>query len=115
MLGKATVAIAIVAALLSATPRLDATTCMLTNTPGEKACQADCCYNKVCCDTSHQRTGAPVQPLAKSTLDQQTFAAPPVAAPVSPLFILAQLHPVSYTEPAALSPPRLSLLCTFLI
>jgi hypothetical protein len=116
MLRRVTVGLVVVAALFSATVRLPAAPCIVTNTPGPKACQPGCCANKACCATSHERTGPPVQPLAKSGLDQQNFAALPVTtAPLLTLSISNESKIVSQAEPTAHSPPRLSMLCTFLI
>jgi hypothetical protein len=116
MLRRVTVGFVVGAALFAATVRLPATPCIVTNTPGPKACQPGCCANKACCATSHERTGPPVQPLAKSGLDQQNFAALPVTtAPLLTLSISNESKIVSQAEATAHSPPRLSLLCTFLI
>src|SRR4051794_32686444 len=79
MVGRILASVALGLGLLSATARLPAIPCLVTNTPSEKACQADCCANKSCCETSHQRTGPPAQPFAKSAPDQYSIAAlPPV-------------------------------------
>ena len=116
MLRRVTVCVVVVGALFSATVRLPAAPCIVTNTPGPKACQPGCCANKACCRTSHERTGPPVQPLAKSSLDQANFAAlPATTAPLLTLSISRELKIVSFAEPAAHSPPRLPLFCTFLI
>jgi hypothetical protein len=74
MLSKITASAAIGLALLTATVRLPAAACIVTNTPSQKACQPGCCANKACCETSHERTGPPVQPLAKAGSDQQNIA-----------------------------------------
>jgi hypothetical protein len=63
---------------VAATP-LSARACILSNVASEKACKQGCCANKACCKTSHERTGLPVQPFAKSGLDQQNLATPPSA------------------------------------
>jgi hypothetical protein len=116
MLGRVTVGFVVAAALFSATVRLPAAPCIVTNTPGPKACQPGCCANKACCATSHERTGPPVQPLAKSGLDQPNFAALPVTiGPLLTLSITRESRIVFHAEPVAHSPPRLPLLCTFLI
>jgi hypothetical protein len=116
MFRRVMVCLAIVAALFSASVRLPAAPCMVTNTPGPKACQPGCCANKACCATSQERTGPPIQPLAKSGLDQQNFAAlPATTAPLLKLPSSSESKIVSHAEPAAHSPPRLPLLCTFLI
>src|SRR2546423_916266 len=116
MRAKVMVSVAIAATLFSATVRLPAAPCILTNTPGEEACEPGCCANKSCCATSHKRTGAPVQPLAKSSSDQQTIVAPAIRA-VLPLAapIVAEAKIVFIADQAATSPSRLALLCTFLI
>ena len=116
MLRRVTVGLVVVAALFSATVRLPAAPCVVTNTPGPKACQPGCCANKACCATSHQRTGPPVQPLAKSGLDQQNFTAlPATIAPLLTFSSSSESRIVFHAEPVAHSPPLLSLLCTFLI
>jgi hypothetical protein len=46
MLGRILVSLAMAAALFSASARLPAATCILTNTVSEKACEPDCCANK---------------------------------------------------------------------
>ena len=100
----------------AATVRLPVSPCFVTNTPAPKACEPGCCGNKTCCATSHERTGPPVQPLAKSTIDQVSFVAVAVmiAAPFT-LAVTSEPKVVFFAEPTAHSPPRLPLLCTFLI
>jgi hypothetical protein len=71
MFSKITVSIAVGLALLAATVRLLASPCILSNTSSEKARQPGGFANKAFCAKSHQRTGPPVQPLAKSVSDQQ--------------------------------------------
>jgi hypothetical protein len=116
MLRRVMVGLVVVVALFSASVRLPAAPCIVTNTPGPKACQPGCCANKACCATSHERTGPPVQPLAKSGLDQPNFAALPVTiGPLLTLSITRESRIVFHAEPVAHSPPRLPLLCTFLI
>jgi hypothetical protein len=116
MFRKLTVAFAVVAALFSTTVRLPAVPCFVTNTPGPKACAPGCCANKACCATSHERTGAPVQPLAKSSADQSSLVAlaPMISVPIT-VSVFNQPKTVPLAEPTAHSPPRLPLLCTFLI
>jgi hypothetical protein len=116
MLSKVTVSVAVGLALFAATVRLPATPCFVTNTPSEKACQLGCCANKVCCATSHERTGPPVQPFAKSGLDQQNLATPPsvVAAVVLNQTATESLVFLS-VEGTAHSPPPLALICIRLI
>ena len=116
MRSKVTVALCMVAALVSAASRLPAAPCLVTNSPGPKACAAECCANKACCRTSQQRTGPPVQPLVKSAGEQQatTAFAVTVSAPLHiPFRCESQI--VLPAERSAHSPPRRTLLCTFLI
>jgi hypothetical protein len=117
MFSKATVALAVGLALLTATVRLPAAVpCFVTNTPSEKACEPGCCANKTCCATSHERTGPPVQPLNKSSSDQQNIAtiAPAIVVPLPRQLpkVPSVFHRADF---AAHSPPRLALFCTFLI
>jgi hypothetical protein len=111
-----TISFAIVATLFCASVRLPAAPCIVTNTPGPKACEPGCCKNKKCCETSHERTGPASQPLAKAGLDQQNLV--PLALPISAPSLLSlpnEKQVASYAEPTTHSPPRLPLLCTFLI
>src|SRR4030081_327219 len=116
MFRRAFFAALVVAALFLANARLPAAPCVVTNTPSPKACQPGCCANKTCCRTSHQRTGIPVQPLTKSSSDQQNVVAPAVTVP-SPLIasFASQSIVVYRAEQAAHLPPRLILFCTLLI
>src|SRR4029077_5635096 len=116
MFRKVAVGFVVLAALFSASVRVPSAPCIVTNTPGPKACQPGWCANKACCRTSHERTGPPFQPLAKSGLDQQSFTAlPATTAPLLTLSSSSESRIVFHAEPVAHSPPRLSLLCTFLI
>jgi hypothetical protein len=116
MLSKVTVSVAVGLALFAATVRLPATPCFVTNTPSEKACQPGCCANKTCCATSHERTGPPVQPFAKSGLDQQNLTTPPTAVVAVVLNQTATESLVfSSVEWAAHSLPPLELICICLI
>jgi hypothetical protein len=113
---KLTISCAMVATLFCASVRLPAAPCIVTNTPGPKACEPGCCKNKTCCETSHERTGPASQPLAKAGLDQQTLV--PLAVLVSTPSLLSlpnEKQVVCYAEPTAHSPPLLPLLCTLLI
>jgi hypothetical protein len=117
MFSKITVALAVGLALLTATVRLPAAApCFVTNTPSEKACEPGCCANKTCCATSHERTGPPVQPLAKSGSDQQNIATIAPAVVIALPLQFPKVAPVFHSADfAAHSPPRLALFCTFLI
>jgi hypothetical protein len=83
MLIRATIPLALAAAMLVAPMRLPAAACVLTNVPSEKACSAGCCANMNCCQTSNKRTSPPVQPLAMSGSEQQNIVALPVAVAVT--------------------------------
>ena len=116
MIRRITVSTALVIALFTATVRLPAATCIITNTTSEKPCAPGSCANKTCCATSHQRTGSATQPLAKATSDQQNVAT--IGASISiPLAVQPTAKSSGYSsiEPAFVSVRRLALLCTFLI
>ena len=116
MIGNSTLSIAAGLALFAATVRLPAATCILSNISTENACQPGCCANKSCCETSDERTGPPVQPLAKSTADQQNVAAVPAAVPVRLVVQVArELRVVSSAECLPHSPAPLALICIRLI
>jgi hypothetical protein len=116
MISKITVRIAVGLALSAATVRLPATTCILTNTSSPKACQPGCCANKACCARSHERTGPPVQPLAKSSSDQPTFAAIPAITAIG--FVrrdFTKSRDVSIENFTSHAPALLALICIRLI
>ena len=104
-------------ALFLAPARLSAATCILSNTASEKACDAGCCANKTCCETSQKNTAPPVQPLAKSGSNQQNTVALPATV------VVALLNYAPTTEPpislgaewTAHSPAPLALICIRLI
>jgi hypothetical protein len=116
MFGKGTVAVAVGFALCAVTLRLPATPCVLSNASSPVACKPGCCANKTCCQTSHERTGAPSQPFAKSASDQQNLATPPATIAA---FVLNQTatEPVVFSrvEWTAHSLPPLALTCIRLI
>ena len=116
MLRNATIASVIIIAVFTAEVRLPTTPCIITNTADAKACSPGCCANKTCCATSHKRTGLPAQPLVKATVDQQNIAtlSPTVSIPLA-IQPTAEARYYLQIEPKAVSPPRLVLLCTFLI
>jgi hypothetical protein len=117
MLSKITVSVAVGLALFSAAVRLPASPCMITNTPSEKTCQPGCCANKACCETSHERTGPPVQPVAKSGADQQNISAlpPMVAVALVTPTATTDSHIFSSAERFAHSPTPFALICIRLI
>src|SRR6266513_3988791 len=116
MVGKITVSLAVGLALFAVTVRLPAAPCIVANTPSPKACQPGCCANKACCATSHERTGPPVQPLAKSSLDQQNVETlPPTVAAFWSVQVPVESLGFSSAEWAEHSPPALELICIRLI
>src|SRR2546428_9817073 len=116
MLGKIGTSVILATALFFGAIRLPAAPCILSNAPSEKACAPGCCANKTCCETSHQRTGPPVQPLAKSGSDQQNIAAlPPAVAVVVVNQAATDSSFFPSAEPTAHSPPPLALICIRLI
>jgi hypothetical protein len=116
MLNRIMISVAVTAALFAATVRLPATPCFVTNTPSPKACEPGCCANKTCCLTSHERTGPPVQPVSKSSSDQQTFAAIPATPAIG--FVsrdVAESRDVSIENFTSHSPAPFALICIRLI
>jgi hypothetical protein len=116
MIRSVAISAATVIALFTATVRLPASPCIITNTASEKPCVPSCCANTVCCATTHERTGPAAQPLAKVASDQQNIATISASIPI-PLAIQATANSSIYSsvEAAFTSVPRLALLCTFLI
>src|SRR5438093_10458063 len=107
-----TFSVAVVIVLFAATVRLPASVCIVTNTASEKACQPGCCANKDCCATSHERTGPPSQPLAKSSSVQQNIPAIAAHYGISVQPATANKPPVfSSADVDAHSPPTLALIC----
>jgi hypothetical protein len=117
MLGKIGISVAIVAALVLGAVRLPVAACILSNAPAEKACTMGCCANMACCMTSHKGTGLPVQPLAKSGVNQQNIGAIPATVAVTLVTPLAMApsHVFSSADGIAHSPPPLALICIRLI
>jgi hypothetical protein len=117
MVSRITVSVAVALALFTAAVRVPAgATCIITNTSSEKACEPGCCANKSCCATSHERTGPPVQPLAKSSSDQQNVTAISAAVVfVLPVQVATKSRILSSAECKAHSPPPLALSCICLI
>ena len=104
-------------ALFVAPAQPSAASCILSNAPSEKACDAGCCANKTCCETSQKNTAPPVQPLAKSGSNQQNTVALPAAVVVALLnYAPATESPISLgAEWTAHSPAPLALICIRLI
>jgi hypothetical protein len=117
MFRKIAVSIAVGLALCAATVRLPASSCILSNASSPTACQPGCCANKNCCETSHERTGPPGQPLAKSSIDQQNISATPATVAVAPATPAATIESrfFSSAEWVEHSPTPLELICIRLI
>jgi hypothetical protein len=116
MLSKIGTSVIVATALFLGAVRLPAAPCILSNAPTEKACNMGCCSYKSCCETSHQRTGPPVQPLAKAGSDQQNIAT--LASTVA-VVVLNEAAIDSFVFPSvescAHSPPPLALICIRII
>jgi len=108
---------AMTAALCTAPMANTARSCILSSAPVQQACKPGCCANKTCCATSSKNTAPASQPLAKADSGQQLSATcfAPVALPFSSCEAGTQQFRVHVTALSAHSPPRLALLCTFLI
>jgi hypothetical protein len=116
MLAKAAVSVAVGLALCAPTLRLPTVSCVLSNSSSPVACQPRCCANRTCCETSHERTGAPSQPFAKSGSDQQSLATPPAIVSAAVLNQTATEPLVfSRAEWTAHSLAPLALICIRLI
>ncbi len=110
------ISVAMAAALFMAPTGLDGRSCILVNAPSQKACQSSCCANKTCCATSPKNTAPSSQPLAKADSGQQVKAIGFVTAlSFSSCEAGAEQFRFQAAAPLANSPPRLALLCTFLI
>jgi hypothetical protein len=116
MLSRIIISMAMAAALFTAPVGFAARSCILTNATSQKACQGSCCANKKCCATSPKNTAPPSQPLAKADSSQQLKATGFVTAlSFSSCEAGSEQFRLEARAPSASSPPRLALLCTFLI
>jgi len=117
MLNRIMISVAVAATLIAAPVSVSARSCILSNSPGEKACQSDCCANKTCCATSPKNTAPASQPLAKSASGQQNIATFPAMAAVAVLNQPATIESHIFCSAAlcAHSPPTLALICIRLI
>jgi hypothetical protein len=116
MLGRLTVSAVVVIGLFTATVRLPASPCIITNTADSKPCAPGSCANKQCCATSHERTGPLAQTLAKSSIADETLAAtPPIVSIPRPIQALAAGQYCPRVAFGLASQDRSALLCTFLI
>ena len=90
--------------------------CILTSAPAEQACKPACCANKTCCVTANEHKSTPTQPLAKDDSTQQLKATGFVTAlSFSSFEVGAEQFRFQAAAPLSNAPPRLALLCTFLI
>jgi hypothetical protein len=116
MIGRITTSLAMMTVLLVATIRLPASPCVVTNTASDKPCRMGCCANKTCCATSHKRTGAPNQPAAKSSVDQQIATMVATACVVAvPNRFAGDANFVPLVGRTNHAPPILALICIRLI
>jgi len=116
MLSRIIISMTMAAALFTAPVGLTARSCILSSVPSQKACQPSCCANKTCCATSPKNTAPQSQPLAKTDSSQQLSATCFASAlPLSRCEAGAEQFRFEAAAPLANSPPRLALLCTFLI
>jgi hypothetical protein len=104
------------ASVVLAPMQMSARTCILRDSPVQKACLPNCCANKTCCATSQKTTAPPVQPLTKSGSDQQNIATLPSTVAIAILDEPAtELSVFSSVSRSAHSPPPLALICIRLI
>jgi hypothetical protein len=116
MLSRIMISVALAAALAAAPARISARSCILVDSPTQRACQPACCANKNCCKTSHKNTSPPAQPLAKSDSDQGNIATLPSPGAVAVLnYAPAESFVFSSADCAAHSPTPLALICIRLI
>jgi hypothetical protein len=107
---------AMATALFTAPVGVAARSCILSSTPGQKACQSNCCANKTCCATSPKNTAPQSQPLAKADSSQQLKATGFVAVlSFSSREAGSKQFRLEATALSANSLPLLALLCTLLI
>jgi hypothetical protein len=116
MLSRIITSVAMAAALVTAPVSLTARSCILSSAPAQQACKPGCCANKTCCATSSEHKSTPSQPLTKADSGQQLKATCfATALPLSSYEVGAEQFRFQAAAPLANSPPRLALLCTFLI
>jgi hypothetical protein len=116
MLSRVVISVAMAAALFTAPMGVAARSCILSNAPNQKACQPSCCANKTCCITSPKNTAPSSEPLAKGDSSQQLKATSSVTAlPLSNCEAGSRQLRFGVITPPVNSPPRLALLCIFLI
>src|SRR3954453_14802506 len=117
MLSRIIVSLAMTALLFTAPVGFATRSCILSSAPVERACKPGSCANKSCCATSSEHKSIPAHQLAKadSSYDvNAAFVASAVTVPPSPE-IGSQKFLLSNAQVVAHSPPRLAVLCSFLI
>jgi len=116
MLSRIMISVALAVALVGAPARISARSCILVDAPTQKACQAACCANNTCCETSPKNTSPPAQPLVKSGSDQGNIATLPSPVALAVLnYAPTESFVFSSPDCAAHSPPPLALICVRLI
>jgi hypothetical protein len=117
MLGRIAISVALVAAVAAAPIRMSARTCIVSDTPSQKACQPGSCANKACCAMSSKHTGPVSPPLAKSGSAPELNATclTTVSAIAPDCAALDRQFSFSRAPTCAIAPPQLAALCTFLI
>jgi hypothetical protein len=116
MLGRLAVSLTLVFAIVIAEGSVSST-CVLSNTPNQKACASPCCATKPCCATSGKRDTESVPPFTTSISSQQSFVA------CAPAVADVQVAPRPATERSYFaladvqrhSPETLALICIRLI
>lgn len=117
MFGRITVSLALFAVMFTASARSTSATCILVNSPSQKACAPACCKNKSCCETSRKRTGDPVQPFSARNSLQKDFVVLMAVVPTGKVEQprASEISGFSFAERLGHSPPTLALLCIRLI
>ena len=117
MAGRIALSVLLAMTIVLAPVRLSARPCILSNVPSEKACEASCCANKTCCETSPKNTAAPSQPFSKNG-----SAAKLNAASAATLITILPSHTIGTEQFShfiascyAHAPPTLALICIRLI
>src|ERR1700731_2697690 len=117
MLSRIAIALALVVALTTAPFHVSARTCILSDSPVQKACKPGCCANKSCCATSKKNSAPISQPLAKNGSAPELNAACAVTLnALAPDCISLDRQPsLLRAQSCAIGSPQLTVLCTFLI
>jgi hypothetical protein len=103
-------------ALFASVARLPANTCPVASPPIGKVCRQGSCPNKACCAESQKNKSLPSTPAVKdSGASQQLVAIPTTNSPASFAYIPVVERGAAIAKAIVCAPPRLALLCTFLI